>query len=102
MALNPWTKVDGSYINSEEDVGIVGAIARGIDVSEWQERLTGKRLLTMTFHLRLYAMVPVYPMMINIGEYNTSECERLGLPYGVYFYSYANDVRKQNRRPGIA
>lgn len=24
-------------------------------------------------------------------EYNTSECERLGIPYGVYLYSYATD-----------
>ena len=27
-------------------------------------------------------------------ERNTSECERLGIPYGVYIYSYANNVNK--------
>lgn len=27
-------------------------------------------------------------------ERNTSECERLGIPYGVYIYSYANSVVK--------
>ena len=25
-------------------------------------------------------------------EYNATECERLGIPYGVYFYSYAQNV----------
>jgi lysozyme len=27
-------------------------------------------------------------------EYNSSECERLGIPYGVYLYSYATDTEK--------
>ena len=34
-------------------------------------------------------------------ERNSSECERLGIPYGVYVYSYArtaNDARRINLR----
>ena len=27
-------------------------------------------------------------------EYNTSECERLNIPYGVYLYSYADTTEK--------
>lgn len=27
-------------------------------------------------------------------EYNTSECERLGIPYGVYIYSYADTIER--------
>lgn len=27
-------------------------------------------------------------------KYNSSECERLGIPYGVYLYSYADTVAK--------
>ena len=27
-------------------------------------------------------------------EYNAKECERLGIPYGVYLYSYANTIEK--------
>lgn len=28
----------------------------------------------------------------RMWEYNAAECERLGIPYGVYFYSYAQNV----------
>ncbi len=91
--FEPWTKVDGSYINSEEDV-IVGAIARGIDVSEWQGKIDWEKVINDDVSFAIIRCGASLTYDDQYWEYNTSECERLGLPYGVYFYSYANDVEE--------
>ena len=75
-------------------------LARGIDVSEWQGDINWQAVKNSG---------QVDFVIIRCGfagtdhdradykwERNASECERLGIPYGVYVYSYARDWNSLN------
>ena len=94
--FEPWTNVDGSYINSNGDV-IKGALARGIDVSEWQGKIDWEKVIDDDVSFAIIRCGSSLSYDDKYWEYNASECERLGLPYGVYFYSYANDVEEAQK-----
>nr|WP_275952128.1 GH25 family lysozyme [Mordavella massiliensis] len=89
-ASNAWEKVDGRYVNSYGDP-IPGAQLKGVDVSEWQEQIDWEKAKEDGIE---YAIIRVGWHGNNDShvddwfEYNVSECERLGIPYGVYLYSY--------------
>ena len=89
-----WSRnADGNYVNNKGEV-IVGAVRRGVDVSEyngsidWAKaqaddigyaiiRVGGRYMVNRTFYFDTYF------------DRNVAECERLGIPYGVYFFSTA-------------
>ena len=86
-----WQKVDGVYMNSAGEV-IEGAVKKGIDVSEHQGKIDWEKVKADGID---YAII-----RCGFGNNytsqddkqwlnNVSECERLGIPYGVYIYSYA-------------
>ena len=87
---NAGEKVNGRYVNSYGDP-IPGAQLKGVDVSEWQERIDWAKAKADGIE---YAIIRVGWHGNNDSyvdkwfEYNVSECERLGIPYGVYLYSY--------------
>lgn len=87
---NAWEKVNGRYVNSYGDP-IPGAQLKGVDVSEWQGRIDWAKAKADGIE---YAIIRVGWHGNNDShvddwfEYNVSECERLGIPYGVYLYSY--------------
>ena len=62
-----------------------------MDVSEWQGRIDWAKAKADGIE---YAIIRVGWHGNNDShvddwfEYNVSECERLGIPYGVYLYSY--------------
>lgn len=92
---NAWKKnSNGRYVNSNGDV-IPGAEKKGIDVSEWQGKIDWAKVKADGIE---YAVIRCgygndrTKYDDKYWEYNVSECERLGIPYGVYFYSYANDL----------
>ncbi|MET3738791.1 glycoside hydrolase family 25 protein [Faecalicatena orotica] len=88
---NAWQKVNGVYMNSAGEP-IDGAVSKGIDVSEHQGKIDWEKVKADGIDFAI--------LRCGYGNndksqddktwaYNVSECERLGIPYGVYIYSYA-------------
>ena len=88
---NAWEKVNGQYVNSRGEV-IEGATLKGIDISEHNGNIDWEKVKADGIDFAI--------IRCGFGqdqtnqddkkwEYNVSECERLGIPYGVYLYSYA-------------
>lgn len=72
------------------------ATAQGIDVSEHQGRIDWNAVSRLLDPFR-YSACWIWRSILWGGRVdyqfnrNISECERLGIPYGVYIYSYAFD-----------
>ena len=95
---NSWRYKNGQPIKNEYSISLFSdpyhpdAKYRGIDVSHHQGQIDWEKVKADGIDFAI----------IRCGygedkteyddrwwEYNTSECERLGIPYGVYLYSYA-------------
>ena len=69
-----------------------GVVAKGIDVSEHQGKIDWQKVKDAGVD---YAIIRCGYGDDEVNQddrywaYNVSECERLGIPYGVYIYSYA-------------
>lgn len=91
---NAWKKVNGVYINSVGEA-IPGAVKKGIDVSYYQGKINWEAVKSDGID---YAIIRCgygdnYSSQDDKSwAYNVSECERLGIPYGVYIYSYATNT----------
>ncbi|MCI6465875.1 MAG: hypothetical protein MSA90_10465 [Faecalicatena sp.] len=86
-----WKKVDGVYMNS---VGkpIEGAVKKGIDVSEHQAKVDWEKVKADGIEFAIIRCGYGNNFESQDDKQwltNVSECERLGIPYGVYIYSYA-------------
>ncbi len=87
----PWSKVNGGFINSKGNI-IEGAIKKGIDVSAWQGEIDWDKVKASDID---FAIIRCGFGSDEPGQddsqwlRNVKECERLGIPYGVYLYSYA-------------
>lgn len=95
-AVHPdaWKKVNGRYVNSKGDP-IPGAQLKGVDVSVHQGRIDWERAKAdgVEFAIIRCGYGNDYASQDDAyWEYNVSECERLGIPYGVYLYSYATNT----------
>lgn len=107
LVENSWRYKDGQLVaedaSSEED-GIAllsmdilpdGATAQGIDVSEHQGRIDWNAVKASGIDFAILRVGFGAPSFGGRVDYqfnrNISECERLGIPYGVYVYSYAFD-----------
>lgn len=64
-----------------------------IDVSEWQGTVDWARIKTLGYHaiLRCGYGSDFASQDDKTFAANADECERLGIPYGIYLYSYASD-----------
>ena len=75
-----------------------GATAQGIDVSEHQGRIDWDAVKASGIDFAILRVGFGAPSFRGRVDYqfnrNISECERLGIPYGVYLYSYAWDDRQ--------
>ena len=74
-----------------------GAIARGIDVSNFQGTIDWNQVKAAGIEFAILKVGPVYGKRDSTFERNATECERLGIPYGVYYYSYARSVADVNK-----
>lgn len=89
---------DGPVVQSEEgQIGIreAGRYRRGIDVSQWQGKIDWEKVKASGVEfaiIRCGYSVDKEKYDDKYWRRNVSECERLGIPYGVYIYSYAQDV----------
>ena len=91
-----WEKVDGKFVNSNGEV-IPGAVKKGIDVSEHNGKIDWQKVKNDGIDFVIIRCGYGQDMKSQddkYWEYNVSECERLGIPYGVYLYSYADTLAK--------
>ena len=89
-----WVKENGVIYNGVGDP-IPNAISKGIDVSEWQGNIDWNRVKNTDVEFAIIRC----GFAGNYSKYddkkfvrNVKECQRLGIPFGVYLYSYAQDV----------
>lgn len=89
-----WEKVNGKYMNSIGQV-IEGATKKGIDVSHHQGTIDWQKVKNDGIDFAIIRC----GYGGNYTSYddrqwlrNVSECERLGIPYGVYLYSYSENT----------
>lgn len=96
-AFTAWSRTDEGFINSNGDV-ISGAVRKGIDVSAWQGTIDWDKV-------KASGDIDFAIIRCGFGSdqedqddsqflRNVAECERVGIPYGVYLYSYANTEAK--------
>lgn len=104
---NSWRYEGGQLVSddaSSEEDGIAllsmdvlpdGATAQGIDVSEHQGRIDWDAVKASGVDFAILRVGFGAPSFGGRVDYqfsrNISECERLGIPYGIYIYSYAWD-----------
>lgn len=72
-------------------------LAKGIDVSAWQKEIDWDKVKTSGIQfaiLRCGYGSDIKSQDDKYFERNITECERIGMPYGVYLYSYADSVEK--------
>lgn len=87
----PWTFEDGSWINSLGKP-IIGAMEKGIDVSYIQKQIDWETVVGTDVS---FAIIRCGYGNNEVSQddgwwkYNADECTRLGIPFGVYIYSYA-------------
>ena len=89
---NAWKKVNGQFVNSLGKP-IPGTKKKGMDISEYQGTInwdTVKNRSDIDFVIIRCSYGSGYKD--RKWEYNVKECERLGIPYGVYIYSTATTV----------
>ncbi len=107
LVENSWRYEGGQLVSddaSSEEDGIAllsmdalpdGVTARGIDVSEHQGRIDWDAVKASGIDFAILRVGFGAPSFGGRVDYqfnrNISECERLGIPYGVYIYSYAFD-----------
>lgn len=88
---NAWNKENGHFVNSRGEV-IPGAVKKGIDVSEHNGVIDWARVKSSGIDFAILRCGYGQDWKTQDDDYwerNVSECERLGIPYGVYIYSYA-------------
>ena len=104
---NSWRFKNGVLIDSDngdidaqsltDDPLPNGAVARGIDVSNHQGTVDWNKVKAAGIVFAILKVGPVYGKPDDSFERNAAECERLGIPYGVYYYSYARSVEDANK-----
>ena len=98
-AAQPWSWAGNGFVNANGNV-IPGAVKRGVDVSSWDEGVDWDATASdVDFAvLRIgYGVGHYHNAQLATDaqfERNISECERVGLPCGVYFYSMATSVEQ--------
>ena len=92
---NAWRLTDQGYLNEYGEV-IQGALTKGIDVSEHQgvidwDKVKADGVNFVIIRCAFYGDEG-WGRTDAYWERNVSECERLGIPYGVYVYSYCHST----------
>ena len=93
---NAWEKVDGQFMNSNGEV-IPGAVMKGIDVSEHNGEIDWEKVKNDGIDFAIIRCGYGQDMESQDDDYweaNVEACEALGIPYGVYLYSYADTLEK--------
>lgn len=84
-----WFDEGGGGTDDKEDDTTATTYKRGIDVSEWQKTIDWEKVKAAGID---FAMIKAGSGRNRIDpqfKHNISECNRLGIPCGVYWFSYA-------------
>ena len=84
-----WFDEGGGGTDDKENDTTATTYKRGIDVSEWQKTIDWEKVKAAGID---FAMLKAGSGRNRIDpqfKYNISECNRLGIPCGVYWFSYA-------------
>ena len=87
----PWSRVDGRWINTLGHP-IPGAVEKGIDVSTFQGDIDWEKIKDSDVTYAILRCGYGSDKEENDDarwKRNAEECTRLGIPFGVYIYSYA-------------
>ena len=90
-SLDAWTKVNGYFVNDIGEV-IPNAVKKGLDVSHHQGEIDWEAVKNSDIEFVIIRCGFGDDSPSQDDRYwlrNVQECERLGIPYGVYLYSYA-------------
>ena len=94
---NAWTYENGHYVNSAGEP-IEGALAKGVDVSTFNGEIdweTVKNETDIDYAILRCGYGNNFEDQDDAQwERNASECTRVGMPFGVYIYSYALDTEE--------
>lgn len=91
---NAYKKINGVCYNSQGEP-VEGAIGKVIDVSEHNQDIDWEKVKNSDIDfaiLRVGYGNDVSYQDDKKWQYNVSECTRLGIPFGVYIYSYAENT----------
>lgn len=91
---NAYKKINGVCYNSQGEP-VEGAIGKVIDVSEHNQDIDWEKVKNSDVDfaiLRVGYGNDVSYQDDKKWQYNVSECTRLGIPFGVYIYSYAENT----------
>lgn len=101
---NSWRYKDGQPIDNSENVlkqrsvpSHPNATRKGIDVSEWQGDIDWAKVKASGIDFAILRCGFGMDQTNQDDAYflkNAKECERLGIPYGVYIYSYATNTSR--------
>ena len=67
-------------------------VRRGIDVSDWQGEIDWERVKASGVEFAMLKCGAGQSLSEEYFKRNADECTRLGIPFGVYFFSYAYNV----------
>ena len=67
-------------------------VRRGIDVSDWQGEIDWERVKASGVEFVMLKCGAGQSLSEEYFKRNADECTRLGIPFGVYFFSYAYNV----------
>lgn len=90
-------KSDGTFYNGTGTKALTGALCRGVDVSSWQKTIDWSKVKNsdVTFAIIRMGFGSDYKSQDDSKfAYNVEQCEKYGIPYGFYLYSYANTASK--------
>lgn len=90
----PWSKTNGYFINNLGEK-IEGAVRKGIDVSKWNEEINWNQVKTTDVDYAIIRCGYGQDYSSQDDPYwktNADACEKLGIPFGTYLYSYATTV----------
>lgn len=100
-AAPAWGRDEEGYWCNNKGDRIPGALLRGIDVSSHQGRIDWEAAKADGVDFAIIRAAWSTPYTNRYGQYqsgiddywerNVSECERLGIPYGAYIYSYSTN-----------
>lgn len=88
-----WSKVDGGYLNSEGKI-IPDAVARGIDVSEFQGLIDWGAVKSDDIDFAIIRAAAWDGEIDTKFKQNAEACQQLDIPFGIYIYSYATSVEE--------
>lgn len=90
-----WPQIEGGWLAPDGTTVVSDAVRKGVDISQHQGLVNWELVKEQGIDFAILRCGFGLDLRENDDTrfaYNVAECERLGIPYGVYLYSYAASV----------